>query len=262
MGRSSYKAQANDGGLPRLGVNPSAHKLRIGLHLAVLFVSGCVVPVVCYFAIHYTTTLELKYILAVCVAVFGVSALYSLILRTWLLTRAQATFRPLGSNNLWNLDYFQWNFIIGFVYITIISAIGTSTKPQPDLRIVAMPLPILIGHVCTELLTLELLRAMGVRAPFRLSSTAAGEEIPPGVSLLAEDIVAVDAKQGRSFRSAWKQRSEGSKSFRRLLVQLDLMWGLGGLMVSACCLAVIWGVENADVGYAVGKLVLRSAQSP
>ena len=140
----------------------------------------------------------------------------------------------------------------GFIVVAVVIALGISMKPS-NIRMVALSLPILMLQICLQMVLLVPLSAMHVRAPFRFSSIARGEILKPAVYVIAEDVVAVDAKQGDVFRAQWKARYETSQPFRNLLTQLDLFWGVSGTLVAGGIIAVIFAVKQTDVGWAVGK---------
>ena len=75
----------------------------------------------------------------------------------------------------------------------------------------------------------------------------------PAVYTIAEDVVAVDGKQGDIFRAAFNARYEASPEFRQLLAHMDLLWGCSGVAVAAGCIAVIFAVEETSVGWAIGE---------
>lgn len=161
----------------------------------------------------------------------------------------------MGSNSGWKLDFFNWNFAFGLVYITIVISVGLALKPV-DVRVVALALPLLMFQVCGQLLIVAFLMACGVKAPFRISSIARGDVLRPGVAVIAEDIVAVDGGQGLEFREAWRAHYEHSATFRQLLARLDLLWGVTGVVLGAGLVAVIFAVPDVSVGYGVGKSIL------
>ena len=77
--------------------------------------------------------------------------------------------------------------------------------------------------------------------------------IRPASYTIAEDVVAVDGKQGDVFRAVWNARYEASPPFRQLLAEMDLLWGLSGVGIGAGLIAVIFAVDNPQIGWAVGK---------
>lgn len=88
-------------------------------------------------------------------------------------------------------------------------------------RLLGMWLPMLMVQVWGQMVTIIPLRWWGVRTPWRLSSIRGGEGLVPACYEIAEDVVAVDWKQGNGFRAAWKARYKFSEPFRRLLGRLD-----------------------------------------
>ena len=126
-----------------------------------------------------------------------------------------------------------------------------------NITVVSLPTSILLLYVCFELLLVQVLEAMGVRAPFRFSSIAPGDTLRPGVYVIVEDVVAVDGKQGREFRQAWSDRYEASPIFRSHLHRMNLLWGITGL----CMVAIIWGLvfglntdrHHREIAYSLGK---------
>ncbi|CAD6567259.1 MAG: hypothetical protein ASARMPREDX12_000163 [Alectoria sarmentosa] len=212
----------------------------------ILFTSG-ILPLIGYFAVHYTTTLKTTYILSIFTPIFGVVSLYSFFQRTIRLARKSSTCRPLGSTSAWTLDYFDWNFAFGFVVVSVVIAVGISRNPS-SVKITSLPLSVLMLLVCGQFVLLIPLRALGVRAPFRFSSVARGESMRPAVYVIGEDVVAVDGEQGDVFRAQWNARYESSAPFRTLLARQDWLWGVSGVLVAGAIIGVIFGVKQDAVG--------------
>ncbi|KAK0507013.1 hypothetical protein JMJ35_010471 [Cladonia borealis] len=236
--------------IARISLNPRAHKLAIAFQISTIFLTSCVIPLVLYYALIYKTSLKLQIILAIVTPIFGVVSLSSLFLRTWRLLSARK-YLPLGQKSRWALDYFDWNFALGFIVVAVVIAAGISMKPS-NVRMVALSLPMLMLQICSQMVLLVPLSAMHVRAPFRFSSIGKGELLKPAVYVIVEDVIAVDAKQGDVFRSQWRARYESSQPFRNLLTQLDLLWGVSGVLVAGGIIAVLFAVKPIDVGWAVG----------
>ena len=237
--------------IARISLNPRAHKLAIAFQISTIFLTSCVIPLVLYYALIYKTSLKLQIILAIVTPIFGVVSLSSLFLRTWRLL-SHRKYLPLGQKSRWALDYFDWNFALGFIVVAVVIALGISMKPS-NVRMVALSLPMLMLQICLQMVILVPLSALHVRAPMRFSSIAKGDILKPAVYVIVEDVIAVDAKQGDVFRSQWKARYESSQPFRNLLTQLDLMWGVSGVLVAGGIIAVLFAVKPTDVGWAVGK---------
>ncbi|KAJ5260474.1 hypothetical protein N7478_012079 [Penicillium angulare] len=178
----------------------------------------------------------------------GVSLLAFLI-RAWALWRSDSDCRPLGQQNRWAFDYFFWNFVFTFCVLTALITSGITTE---NLQIVSLPLSILVLWVSGQMVIAEVLLAIDVKVPFRMSSLQKGDKIRPGVYVIVEDVVAVDGKQGRAWRQAWNDRYLSSPLFRHFLSQIERMWAASGLSVVAIVWGVVFGLENHDIGFALG----------
>jgi len=236
----------NAHGLPRIPVDLSANKLPIFLNwLPTVFTSG-VLPIVGYFALRYGTDQKLSIVLSPWLAAMGAVSLFTLCRRSWALYKSNSTCRPLGQQARWGLDFFNWNFIFGFIALTALISAGISV---PDLTVVTLPLTVLMLYVCGEILLIPILMALNVKAFIRFSSIAKGERLRSGVYVIIEDVVAVDGKQGQAFRQAWSDRYEASPVFRAHLRHMDILWGGSGL----CIVALIWGLAFGLGGSRTGK---------
>lgn len=239
----------NAAGLPRLPVNLRDHKLPIGITWGVICLSSGILPIVGYFALRYGTDVELNIVLAPWLGFMGVTSVFSLSKRTYDLMKRNSDCRPLGVEQGWKMDYFGWNFLFGFLGLTVLISLGIALE---SVIVVSLPLSALLLYVCLELVLAQAGMAAGMRAPFRFSSLVKGEPQRPGTFIIVEDVVAVDGKQGRAWRQAWIARYEASPALRSHLRRMDLMWGVTGLCVVAVVLGCTFGVDNHDVGYAIG----------
>ncbi len=244
----------NPAGLPHLPFNLREHTRAIAIAWSVLVISSGLLPIIGYFALEYGTDLKLNIVLAPFLGLTGVTSIFSLIKRSWDLTKKNSDCRPLGQQSRWALDFFGWNFLFGFIVITVLISVGIGLEL---LRAVSLPLSLLVFYVSLELLVVQAMMSAGVRAPFRCSSVAKGDVLKSGVSVIVEDVVAVDGGQGQSFRRAWRDRYEASQVLRAHLRMMDLLWACSGLVVVAVVCGVVFGVQNRDVGYAVGKSSTR-----
>lgn len=188
----------------------------------------------------------------------GVVSLFALLRRTWALIKKGSTCRPLGMRSRWGLDYFDWNFLFGFLMLTAFISAGIAAE---SITIVSLPTSILMLYVCFELLLVPVLSSMGVKAFMRFSSVARGETLRPGTYVIVEDIVAVDGKQGQAFRQAWSDRYEASVVMRQHLQRMDLLWGSTGLAMVALIWGLVFGLNtsrtNREVAYSLGKLAIE-----
>ena len=85
------------------------------------------------------------------------------------------------------MDYFNINFILAFIGITVTIVTG-NVKKSP--RVFALGLPILVTEVSLQMLLVALGRSLHMRAPFHMSSVRKGEPVRSGVFVMAEDIIA------------------------------------------------------------------------
>lgn len=239
----------NAAGLPSLDVDLAAHKLQLAIPWIVLVLTACIIPIIGFYTLHFFTDVNNHVQLAPWLALFGVASLHSLFTRIWRLVKDTNGCRPLGQKNVWGLDFFCWNFIFGFVVVTIFISLGIGLE---ILRLASLPLSILVLYVCAELVLAQVFMALEIRAPFRISSIERGASMKPASYVIAEDVVAVDANQGQAFREAWLARYEASAVMRTHLRRLDLMWGVSGLAMVAAVFGIVLGVENNLVGYGVG----------
>ena len=239
----------NASGLLRLPLNLRDHKTPIAIQWTSIILTSGILPIVGYFSMRYATDQPINICLSPWLALMGVVSIFSWLKRTWFLARKNSDCRPLGVDKGWKLDYFGWNFLFGFSVLTILISLGIALE---NIRIVALPLSILILYVSTELLIAQALLAMGVRAPFRLSSIAKGDPARPGTYVIVEDVVAVDGEQGQAWRRAWSSRYEASRAMQSHLRRMDLLWGITGLGIVAVVFGCAFGIENENVGYAIG----------
>ncbi|KAF1981166.1 hypothetical protein K402DRAFT_398790, partial [Aulographum hederae CBS 113979] len=244
---------------PRIPIDLRAHKLAIAIPWIVLVTTGCILPIVGYFSLHYATTVNLHVVLSPWMALFGVSSLFSMFKRIWDLGRKESTCRPLGVTSKWALDFFTWNFIIVFIIVTVVISVGIAIE---NVRMASLPLSIIIGWIAIEMVLVRILSALGVKTPCRVSSVGRGQSMPPAVYIITEDVVAVDGKQGTEFRKIWADRYEASPVIRSLLAKLDWMWGVSGIMLVAAIVAIISAVDEESVGFAVGKFPVSTRSPP
>lgn len=239
-------------GLPPLPFNLNEYKVRIALYWTLMVVTSGILPAVGYFALQYGTSLGRDVNFSIWLSITAVVSLYSLIRRSWMLVRRGANCKPIGASSAWAFDFFNWNFILGFIALAAMISVGSSIISWP---LVSLPIAVVLLYVCSELVLIQLFMALDLRLPFPLSSTAAGAKLRPGSSIIVEDIIAVDGDGGQAFRKAWGDRYECSAPMRRLLVQVDLLWGVTGLAITAIIFGLVFGLENKEVGYAVGWLL-------
>lgn len=113
-----------------------------------------------------------------------------------------------------------------------------------------MPLPTVMYYFGIVHITLDILRARGHRAPFRISSTPKGYTMPTALYVLIEDIVAVDGGGGKKYRRALRDRYLASPYFRQMLFEMNCFWGGGSIIWATICTILIFTTPR-DVAYTV-----------
>lgn len=119
-----------------------------------------------------------------------------------------------------------------------------------------MPAPSLLFVVGVLLVISWVMRALGMRTPFRVSSLPAGTPTRPLVYTLMEDIVAVDGNGGQEWRAALNDRYEASPIFRQMLDRLNVFWGFGAVVLAIGLTAAIF-IASVTVAYGLGELTQR-----
>lgn len=147
---------------------------------------------------------------------------------------------------------------------------STLTIRLSIVRLIAMVLPTTMFYFGGVYLSLDIFRACGYRAPFRISSTPQGSIMPTAMYVMIEDIVAVDGGGGQIYRYALRTRYLSSPYFRRMLFEMNCFWAGGSIVCAAAMTAVIFTVSE-PVAFTVspmstrdssGKLILCSWDGP
>lgn len=147
------------------------------------------------------------------------------------------------------MDYFNINFIIGFIGITITIVIGNIKK---NIRVFALGLPILVTEVCFQILVVAVMRSFHARAPVHMSTVRKGDAVRSGVYILAEDIIAVDASQGQIYRQQLENRYWASKTVQSLCQEMDYFWGICGTVVGVGTIVTLFVVPSKNVAFILG----------
>lgn len=119
------------------------------------------------------------------------------------------------------MDYFEWNFIGGFIALTIIISLAISPKL---VRLASIPLCTLVGYVSLEVVCASSAAQLGLSSPVRMSSVPRDALVRSAWLVIAKDVVAVDANCGSEIRRLLHQRWEASEPVRTLFTRLDLLW--------------------------------------
>ncbi|OJJ42014.1 hypothetical protein ASPZODRAFT_78004 [Penicilliopsis zonata CBS 506.65] len=236
---------------PGLPLNLRDHKRAISLTWGFILLTSCILPLVLFPSLHWGANLSLKISLSLSSAILGVSTVYSLGLRTWRLVKADSNCRPLKSQSRWNFDFFHWNYLLGFVLVTLIIIIGL-TRETPSVRMTSLPPSLLLVQVGSTLVITGILAKLHVHQPFPVSSTPAGAVFRPGILVIIEDVVAVDGGRDRRYRSALMARYTASERFQRLIADLNWFWGLGGMCMGVLMIAVLASVRDRTFAFGLG----------
>ncbi|KAJ5871239.1 uncharacterized protein N7529_003592 [Penicillium soppii] len=154
------------------------------------------------------------------------------------------------------LDYFQWNFLFGFIYIAVLLTVAVSiayTLGDTSVRLFSLPLPLLTLQISSQLVLGSILVWLRAKYPFRVSSMAKGALVRPGAYTILEDVVAVDGGQGLHFRQLLDNRYRSNRALQDLLQWTGWAWGLSGLGVSVVLLALIGSLTNEEISFVLGE---------
>ncbi|KAJ0413032.1 hypothetical protein BJY00DRAFT_322661 [Aspergillus carlsbadensis] len=238
-------------GPPPLPLDLHEHKLHIAIQWGIILLTSCIAPLVLYPSLHWGADLDLKIALSIASAILGASTLYSLGLRTWRLLKPTPNCRPLTSESRWSFDFFHWNYLLGFILVTIIIVVGLLQEP-PSVRMTSLPPSILLVQVGLTLVVVGVLAKLRIRQPFPVSSTPAGQVFRPGILVIIEDVVAVDGGRGRLYRAALMERYAASRRFQRLIEHLNWFWGFGGLVMGVVLISILATVHAPTFAYGLG----------
>ncbi|OJI99203.1 hypothetical protein ASPVEDRAFT_125535 [Aspergillus versicolor CBS 583.65] len=215
-----------------------------------LFILDCVAqPLALYFGLWYGTNLSHNLVFTIVTITLGGISVFEYFYRLYNLFRSDSRTRPLNARKSW-LDFFQINFTIVWLILAVELIVGT-VQEEPFVRLVAMVLPTVMFYFGGVYLSLDILRACGFRAPFRISSTPKGAVMPTALYVLIEDVVAVDGGGGQMYRYALRTRYLSSPYFRRMLVQMNFFWAGGSIVWGAAITAMVFTTPQ-DAAFAIG----------
>lgn len=115
-----------------------------------------------------------------------------------------------------------------------------------------MVLPSVMFYFGGVYLALDILRVLGFKAPFRISSTPKGSTMPTALYVMIEDVVAVDGGGGQTYRYALRVRYLSSPYFRRMLFQMNCFWAGGSIIFAAVITAIVFTTPK-PVAYTVNR---------
>jgi len=204
---------------------------RLGALIGLIFIDACVLPVVLYYALRYVANVQGFIIFAIITTIWGGPTYLELAIRTLRLVKKERFYRPLGTNSRWSFDLTTWISVISITAVTALFVVG-SAPHIVWLRVLCMPAPAILYSFGGSLALITLYHSAGWKAPFRMSSTAKGEQVLPAVYYLVEDVMAVNAGAGRPYREALAARYRASARFRRMLRNQSIFWATPPILIA------------------------------
>lgn len=235
---------------PDLEYTLRTRKKSIFIFWTLILIDAIAVPIVLYYALWYYTSLSPNAVFSISTAALGGVSIFEYFLRTWRLYKKDSTCRIEGAHRYY-LDWFHWTFSFSWLIIMIELIVGT-VQHDPYMRLLAMPLPSLLFVYAIHFIMFDIAEARNFRTPYRISSTASGELLRPGLYYIIEDIVAVDGSGGTGYRKRLSNRYEASPRFRQMIRKLSWFWSVPGLAIAAGTTAIIFGLKNREISYIIG----------
>ncbi|EEH20379.2 hypothetical protein PABG_02638 [Paracoccidioides brasiliensis Pb03] len=236
-------------GPPELPYSLRDRKRSIALFWTLFVIDTLAQPLILYFTLWYLTDLSPNLVFTISTAALGGVAIAEYFYRFYHLFRKGSVSRPLNARRSW-LDFFQINFTIVWLILAVELIVGT-VQENPPIRLLAMPLPTVMYYFGIVHLSLDILRARGYQAPFRISSTPKGSVMPTALYVLIEDIVAVDGGGGQKYRRALRDRYLASPYFREMLFEMNCFWA-GGSIIFGTITTILIFTTPRDPAYVIG----------
>ncbi|KAL2692309.1 hypothetical protein Neosp_002715 [[Neocosmospora] mangrovei] len=186
---------------------------RLFIFAFLVFVDASAIPIALYYGMYYAGDVEGWIIFAVVTTIWGGPTYLEFAIRTLRLMKVDRFYRPLGTNSRWCFDMLTWASTLTITVVTALFIIG-SAPHNVWLRVLCMPAPAILY------------------SPFRISSTAKGEQVLPGAYYFIEDVVAVNAGGGRPYREALAARYKASPRFRRMVYVQSWFWSIPALILA------------------------------
>jgi hypothetical protein len=171
-----------------------------------------------------------------------------------LLIMRSPKYRPINGHRL-AFDCTYYVLSAALLVMILEMVIATSSK-EVNVQAIAMAPPSVLYTIFLYVLLQGTLHALGLRAPFRISSVQRGNPVPPPVFTVMEDVFALQGDHlGLPAREALLALYNGSPAFRRTLARWSWAWGLGcGLM--AVVLTIIVARAPPQVSFGISKFRL------
>ncbi|KAF2769822.1 hypothetical protein EJ03DRAFT_326972 [Teratosphaeria nubilosa] len=237
---------------PPLHYSLAPRKWSIIMFWSLILVDCIAMPIALYFGLWYGLTraqLSANAVFSIVTAALGGVSILEYVLRFRRLWRKSSTCRPIGARRAY-LDWFHWNFSLGWVIVVVELIIGTIPE-NPPIRLLSMPVVSMLYAFGTQLLVFDVLRLFQVPAPVRVSSIPKGSQLRPCIYALIEDICAVDGSGGTTFRENLNRRYEASHIFRAMLRRLGVFWAIGSEGAAVVFTILIFTIQH-EAAYCVG----------
>jgi len=238
---------------PPLNYSLWARRWSITLFWGLIVIDCVAMPIGLYFGLWYGTNLTPNIVFSIVTAALGGVSILEYVLRFWRLWKKDSTCRVIGNPPRWYLDWFHWNFSLGWLIIMIELIVGT-IPDNPPIRLLAMPVTSMLYAFGTELLVVDALRYFEIPAPCRISSIPKGAQLRPAIYSIIEDVCAVDGSGNTAFREALNRRYEASHVFRAMLRRLGAFWAFGAQGIAVVLTILIFTI-HPEAAYVLGWTV-------
>ncbi|KAK6393914.1 hypothetical protein LTR65_002291 [Meristemomyces frigidus] len=243
---------------PPLNYSLAPRKWSIIFFWSLILFDCIAMPIALYFGLWYGVgpgkahgkqALSANAVFSIVTAALGGVSILEYILRFKRLFQKGSTCRVIGARRSY-LDWFHWNFSLGWVIIMVELIVGTIPK-NPPIRLLAMPVASMLYAFGTELLIVDIMRFFQLPAPVRISSVPKGSQLRPGIYSIIEDVCAVDGSGGTTFRENLNKRYEASHVFRAMLRRLGAFWAVGAEGMAVLTTILVFTLSG-EAAYCVG----------
>lgn len=148
------------------------------------------------------------------------------------------------------MEFLHINLLLCITVFEIELIVGTIPH-KPIVRLVAMPSPTICFYFGFLLCGTAVLTQMRKTLPFDMSSTPKGSLWRPALLAFVEDGGGIEGQGGVQYRAAVMRRYAVSPRFRRMILLLSWIWGLGLIFIAIVSTILIMLLEE-NIGFGVG----------
>ncbi|RDL37870.1 Uncharacterized protein BP5553_05303 [Venustampulla echinocandica] len=240
--------------LPKLHAVPPSRRRQVILWTGVTLVTLdlCCLPITYFYALKFDTDLSLQTIFAIITGVYGLISFTHYFFRSLrlFLPKKSPKWRPVGWTKWGIAEFLQVNILI-IITLVEIELVAATIPHNPWVRVCAMASPTICFYVGFLFCGTAILTQMRKTLPFNMSSTPKGSLWRPALFAYVEDAGALEGQGGVPYREAIMKRYEVSPRFRRMILILDWMWGVG-LLAIAIISTVLIMVLDKNIAFGVG----------